>query len=97
MLVAGFLLPGAATAGPILEWFGCDCPPPEFYSPYRYWTPGLARLHDKCHGPKTNVYPPDRHPEIPITFTILRFPCPAVDPAATLIEPPTPPAESRSK
>ena len=71
-----------------------DCPPPS-YSPLRYWTPGLARLHDDCHGPKLNVYAPDRHPEIPPTVTILKFPCPAALPGATIIEPPTPPPTSR--
>ena len=44
-----------------------------------------------------SVYAPDRHPEIPPTYTTLRFTHPAVYPAATLIEPPTAPATSRFK
>jgi hypothetical protein len=86
-----------ATAGPLLDWF-CpnDCPPPS-YSPARFWAPAAARVHDFCHGPKIPVYPPDRHPEIPPTFTILKYPCPAALPAATIIEPPTPPADSKFK
>jgi hypothetical protein len=28
------------------------------------------------------------HPEIPPTYTILKYPCAATDPAATVIQPP---------
>ncbi len=96
VVAAGLVAGSPVGAGPLKDFFcPCDCPPPD-YSPLHYWTPGLVRLHD-AHGPKLGVYAPDRHPEIPPTYTILKFPCPAVDPAATLIEPPTPPATSRFK
>jgi hypothetical protein len=96
IVFAGLAPARKANAGPIKDWLcpGGDCPSPS-YSPFRYWAPRLARVHDATHGPRLSVYAPDRHPEISPTFTILRFPCPAVDPAATLIEPPTPPASSR--
>jgi len=85
----------AASAGPIWDWLCGNCPPPEHYSPARYWTPGLARINDYCHGPKISVYAPDRHPEIPPEYQVLSFPCPPVLPAATFIPVPTAPAESR--
>jgi hypothetical protein len=94
VLVTVLVSARAATAGPLDFFCHGDCPRPS-YSPLRYWVPGLARLHDDCRGPKLNVYPPDRHPEIPPNVTILKFPCPAVAPGATIIEPPTPPATSR--
>jgi hypothetical protein len=71
------------------------CPPPAYYSPFRYWTPALARAYDCCFGPKLSVYAPDRHPEIPPGFKILTYPCPPAAPSATLIPLPEPPASSR--
>jgi hypothetical protein len=95
VLVAELVFTGTACAGPLKDWlFPAEAPSPS-YSPLHYWAPALERVNDKVHGPKLNVYSPDRHPEIPPTFTILRFSHPAADPAATLIEPPTPPATSR--
>jgi hypothetical protein len=95
VLIAGLVCANGASAGPVLDWFGCgDCPPPE-YSPFRYWTPGLARVNDKCHGPWLSVQPPNRHPEITPTYAIIKYPCPAVDPVGTIITPPTPPPDSR--
>ena len=85
----------AASAGPLIDYFFPGLHSGSSYSPFRYWAPGAARLSDDIHGPKLSVYPPDRHPEIPPTYLILKYPCPAVPPAATIIEPPTPPAESR--
>jgi len=95
ILAAGLVSTGTASAGPLKDWlFPADAPSPS-YSPLHYWAPALERVNDKVHGPKLNVYAPDRHPEIPPTFTILTFSHPAADPAATIIEPPTPPATSR--
>ena len=94
VLVAGLVSARTAKAGPLLDWLCCsDCPRPS-YSPFRYWTPGLARVHDCIHGPRLSVYAPDRHPEITPTTLVLPFPCPAADPADTIIERPTPPRES---
>jgi hypothetical protein len=85
----------SANAGPLRDWFLAEDAPSPSYSPFRYWTPRLARANDAVHGPSLNVYAPDRHPEITPTYTILKFTRPAVDPAATLIEPPSAPASSR--
>ncbi len=97
VVVAGLFGTRTASAGPILDWLFPDDGPTPTYSPGRYWAPGLGHLNDNVHGPKISVYPPDRHPEIQPTYTILKFPCQPVDPAATIIEPPTPPATSRFK
>src|SRR6266536_4436995 len=94
VLVAGLVPARTAKAGGLLDWFGCgDCPPPS-YSPFRYWTPGPARVYDCIHGPQLGVHAPDRHPEIKPTTLVLPFPCPAADPADTIIERPKPPPES---
>src|SRR4051794_28720589 len=94
VLVAGLVLAAPARAGSLLDWFGCgSCPPPS-YSRCRFWAPRLARVCDCIHGPRLSVYAPDRHPEIPPTFVNLPFPCPAANPAETIIARPTPPAES---
>ncbi len=95
VLAVGFASTNPASAGPLKDLFcGGDCAAPS-YSPWRYWAPRAARVDDNLHGPRLSVEAPDRHPEIPATFTILKFPCPAVAPAATIIEPPTAPATSR--
>lgn len=91
VLIAGLSFSTRASAG----WFGHHDDPPPSYSPFRYWTPGLARLHDHFHGPYLSPYAPDRHPEIPPDYAILKFPHPVADPAATLIPVPTPPPTSR--
>jgi hypothetical protein len=94
-LAAVFLTAPQASAGQLWDWLCGNCPPPAYYSPARYWTPGLARLNDYCHGPKISVYAPNRHPEIPVDYTVLTFPCPPVLPGATLIPVPVPPPESK--
>jgi hypothetical protein len=97
VLLGLFQIPGAASAGPVWDWFcGCDkdCPPPT-YSCIHYWGPTVSRIHDCLHGPKINVYAPDRHPEITPTIMILKFPCPPVVPEVTLFPIPTAPATSR--
>lgn len=95
VVVAGMLLqPVPATAGPWWDWVCGKCPPPS-YCALRYWTPTAARAYDCVKGPHLNVYPPDRHPEIPATMDILHYPCPPVPDRATLYTVPSPPAESR--
>src|SRR5262245_56303429 len=95
LVLAGALLTaGPASAGPLWDWLCGPCPRPS-YSPARYLAPQLARVHDCIHGPKVNVQPPDRHPEIPPDWVILGFPCPAAYPTETFIPRPTPPATSR--
>ena len=82
VLAAGLLPMSRASAGPFLHWLFPDDGPAPAYSPLRYWAPGLGLVYDKFHGPKVSVYPPDRHPEVPPTDVISRYPCPPVDPAA---------------
>jgi hypothetical protein len=93
-LAAGLAWAGAANAAPVELIVPIPAAGPA-YSPYRYWTPGVARIYDDIHGPKISVYAPDRHPEIPPSVIILPFRCQGVDPAATLIEVPSAPATSR--
>ena len=94
VLLAVVATASTANAGPF-GWLFPSESQPNSYSPVRYWAPGAARFSDDVHGPRINVYAPDRHPEIPPTYNNLRFPCPAVDPAATLIERASPPATSK--
>jgi hypothetical protein len=96
LLAAGLVPAQTASAGPILSWLYPDDGPAPAYSPFRYWAPGLGRANDIVHGPRIGVYAPDRRPEVPPTYLILRFPCPAADPSTTLIPLPTPPAESKA-
>ncbi len=99
LVLGGGLIAGTrANAGPLQDWLAnCrrDCPRPEYYSPARYWTPGLAAVHDCLHGPRLDVHAPDRYPDMPAGTVILSYPCPPVDPAATVIPVPTPPADSK--
>jgi hypothetical protein len=95
VLVAGLALASSARAGPVLDWLFPDDGPTPAYSCLRYWAPAVGRVQDHFHGPKEAVYAPDRHPEIPVDFTILHYQCPAAVPADTLIPVPTPPPESR--
>jgi hypothetical protein len=82
LLTSLLALPSAASAGHFFDWL-ChrDCPAPS-YSPARYWAPHVARTYDCLCGPKLSVYASDRHPEVPPTDVISRYPCPPVDPAA---------------
>jgi hypothetical protein len=94
VVVAGSGPASPAMAGSLLDWLGCGpCPPPS-YCPARYWTPRPARGYDCLCGPRLSVYAPDRHPEITPTFLNIPYPCPPADPVTTIIERPTPPAES---
>jgi hypothetical protein len=90
VVAAGLVSSGPATAGDLWDHLTHQCPSPS-YSPFRYWTPCLARVSDCIHGPRIDVYPPDRHPEVPPSFFNLRYRCRPADPAATLVPVPTPP------
>jgi hypothetical protein len=95
VLVTGLVPATTARAGPLWNWLH-GCPPPS-YPPIRYWAPAVAHANDDIHGPKINVYAPDRHPEIPPAFEVLPYRCPPVAPALTLIDVPTPPPTSRAR
>jgi hypothetical protein len=94
LLIGGVVVPNTASAGPLKDFF-TPADGQSSYSPFRFWAPRVAKAHDDVHGPQLSVEAPDRHPEIAPTFTILRFASPAVDPAATLFQPPSAPATSR--
>ncbi len=79
----------AAVAGP-LDWLFPDDHRCHCYPASRYWLPGLAHCHDNKEGPKLQVYPPNRHPEIPPYCLVLKYPCPSAAPAQTIITPPSP-------
>ena len=91
------LTASSANAGPILNWLGLGDDPPPSYSPARFWAPALAKLNDNIHGPRTAVYPPDRHPEIPPTHAILNYPTAIALPRDTINARPTPPASSGAR
>lgn len=82
MLIPAFLIlaPTAIHAGPIFHPHRTDCPKPS-YSPAHYWTPSLFRINACIHGPRVDLYAPDRVPGIPPRYQIQPFPCPATDPA----------------
>ena len=96
VFAAGFWPVAAARAG-LFDWFGHkDCPKPT-YSPFRYWAPRAARAYDAVCGPKLSVHAPVRHPGVQPDFVILRYPCPAAPPAATIIEAPLAPPTSKAQ
>jgi hypothetical protein len=97
VLAAGMLGNSDANAGPILTWLGFGDDPPPSYSPARFWAPGAARLKDDIHGPRIPVYAPDRHPEIPPTHAILKYPTSIALPKDTINKRPTPPATSEAR
>ena len=95
VLAAGLWPVASANAG-LLDCFGHkDCPKPS-YSPFHYWVPNAVRVYDCVCGPHLDVYAPARHPEIQPDYVILRFPCPAAEPSATIIEAPLAPPESKA-
>jgi hypothetical protein len=69
------------------------------YSRLHFWAPGLVWCYEDLCGPRLSVYAPDRHPELPPSYLILRYRRrrPAPPPEATLVEVPTPPPESRAR
>ncbi len=87
----------SAHAGPILDWLGLGDNPPSSYSPMRHGQPNVARVNDHIHGPKLNVYSPDRHPEVPPTSAIIRYPSAIASPADTIYERPVPPPTSGAR
>lgn len=86
-----------AGAGPILNWLGIGDDPPSSYPKIRYWAPTVARVGDAIHHRTLSVYPPDRHPEIPPTFTVIQYHNSVASPAETMIPRPKPPETSRAE
>jgi hypothetical protein len=82
-VAAVLLLVAAAQAEPrhghrLGRWADC---PPSLYSPLHYWAPTLIRVRDCLHQPTVSSYGEIR-PDITPSYQIIRYPCPAVDPAA---------------
>jgi hypothetical protein len=86
-----------ADAGPILTWLGFGDDPPPVYSPARFWAPGAAKVHDDLFAPRVGVYPPNRHPEIPPTHDIKRYPTSIALPKETINQRPAAPATSPAR
>src|SRR5207253_339851 len=57
-----------------------ECPSPS-YSPLNFWAPTWIRVKACFHHERLSVLPPDRHPEVPPTYVLQRYPCPTVSPA----------------
>jgi hypothetical protein len=93
-LSAMCLSASAASAGPLWDRFFPDDGPTPSYSSARYWAPGVARVHDNRNGPKICVYAPAPSDVVPDVL-MLKYRCPAANPGDTLIQPPTPPVDSR--
>jgi hypothetical protein len=87
VLLAALLLAGLAAPARADSLLGehlrrhKNCPKPS-YSPVHYWAPTLVRVRAHFHGPRVSPYVPDRHPGDPADMAIIKYPCPAVDPAA---------------
>jgi hypothetical protein len=79
-LVLGALLLGGGRGQAESFFHKTDCPKPS-YSPLHYWVPSLYRANACIHGPKLSMYAPDRAPGLPARVQVIRFPCPAADPA----------------
>jgi hypothetical protein len=81
VLVMWTMLPGTGRAGPILDWcgWGKDCPRPS-YSPLHYWTPSLYTCYAYHHDQRGVYATQYRYPEVPNSYRIIRYPCPAAPP-----------------
>jgi len=76
------LLPCRGNAGPLLDnlmYRKAHCPPTS-YSPCHYWTPTLERVCAHFRG-GVSMYAADLHPDVPPSYRVSTFPCPAVKPA----------------
>jgi hypothetical protein len=79
VLALGLLAPGAAQAG-FFGTFCHDCPPPDAYPHWHYWTPALYRLtHQRPNPPY--IYPPVRNPCIQPRDVMYLYRCPPLSPA----------------
>lgn len=76
LLVLVFV-PGGAGAWPWCD--GPGCPRPS-YSPFHILTPEVDRLRAWCRK-TTYTYPCDLHPEMPLHFESVKYPCRPVPPA----------------
>jgi len=77
VLVVGFLAPSGSQAGLLHKKKECDH---SSYSCIHILAPQLWRVYAH-HGPKVDVYAPDRFPELPLNYRITPFPCPYATPA----------------
>ena len=85
-LSSWLLTPGWAAAGPLHDWWhGPDCPP-GCYSCWHILTPRLVYLSERCHHPADCSYPIDRHPDVPLGYRVIPYPCPGVDPTVSAFD-----------
>lgn len=84
VLFTGLIAPASVWAEPIVAPEPCDGSAHAVrpYSRCHYWTPALYRLHACLHGPKPAFDTPDRYPDVPPRYQIIRYRCRAVAPAA---------------
>jgi hypothetical protein len=92
-----FDLPEDGILGDLIGLFHKGYDAPSSYSPMHYWAPTVSQINDCVHGPRLNVYAPDRHPEIAPGHDILTFPTAVAAPADTIVTPPNPPATSTAR
>ena len=101
-LAAGLAGPAAAGDKPVFspgKVHGCPAPS---YSALHYWAPTLYRVRAWLNpNQPPSPYPPNRHPDLPASFFIQKYPCPAVDPAVQYprfsTPPPRPVGETEKK
>ncbi|MCI0459382.1 MAG: hypothetical protein L0Z62_20725 [Gemmataceae bacterium] len=54
---------------------------PNSYSPLHYWVPGAYTAKAYLHPRTAILYPVDHYLDLPVGYSITRYPCPGVDPA----------------
>jgi hypothetical protein len=82
VVAAWAMLPVRGTAGPFLDacFHKSDCPPTH-YSCLHYWAPSLYTYYAYHHDLRGYYDKPDRYPQVPNDYRIIKFPCPGVEPA----------------
>jgi len=95
LVLAAGLIPASAARAGLLDCL-CYCEKPT-YSPAHYWAPAAVQVYDRACGPKVGLYAPNRHPDIPPDYCILKFRCPPALPVETIIDAPLAPPTSQAR
>jgi hypothetical protein len=82
VMLAGFVSLAETRADPYTHAEKRAAAPPVSYSPLHYWAPTPYRWMEYLHPKTVPLYAADRYPEIPNSIGVMRFPNPAVAPAA---------------
>jgi hypothetical protein len=78
VLLAWLVQPAPARAGWLYEWCHCCCPS---YHKWNYNAPEIDRFWAfYCHYPRTYTYAKDLHPDVPLYFQPVAYPCRPVPP-----------------